>query len=101
MVGMAEDAPTIFAVVYDENTGAALLEVTKDLQQYKIKDRPEHGSFTLEIRTTPAELTDRAAWDNRTRALQVTIWAIEDATARRWPTTATAATAGRSATPTM
>jgi hypothetical protein len=79
MVGMAENAPTIFAVVYDENTGAVLLELTKDLQQYKNQDRPGHGFFTLEIRTTPAELTDRAAWDNRTRALQVTIWAIEDA----------------------
>lgn len=60
---------------YVQKNGDPLVQITRDLQV--AEEKPSHGHYTIELRTTPTELYDKADWLDRRRALQVAIWAID------------------------
>lgn len=60
--------------------GDPLVLITRDMQIKKLDGH--YRQYTIELRTTPTELPAQAdqpgaAWENRRRALQVAIWAID------------------------
>jgi len=70
-ITVAAAAPKLIAVVRNNRTGKALVEVTKDLQIEGTK------TYTIELRTTPAELTNADGWWQRRKALVHAIAAVD------------------------
>jgi hypothetical protein len=71
---MNRNAASVVGVVKAES-GEVLVEITKDIEKANYGTR---GEFTIELRTTPTEMVATAGWVDRTKALQVAVWAIEN-----------------------
>jgi hypothetical protein len=73
-IRVAAAAPKLVAVVRHNRTGKVLVEVTKDL--------PIEGTktYTIELRTTPTELTNLDGWFQRRKALVHAIAAVDRGT---------------------
>jgi hypothetical protein len=75
-IKMKKAAGPIAAVLRHDLTNEVLVEVTKDMVQ---DSDAVNAWYTIELRTTPTELDDHAGWQERTKAMQVAIWAVETA----------------------
>jgi len=73
-IRVAAAAPKLVAVVRHNGTGKVLVEVTKDLQIEGTK------TYTIELRTTPTELTNLDGWFQRRKALVHAIAAVDRGT---------------------
>lgn len=65
---------SLFGVVSRIDDPEVLVQITKDLQVSALGDL---GEYTIELRTTPTELSDQAGWRERRLALQALISTIE------------------------
>jgi len=66
---------SVVALIRYTVTGEVLVLITRDIGA----EGPERGRYTIELRTTPTEMSDDAGWHRRRRALKVAIWGIEEA----------------------
>jgi len=73
-IKVRQDAEQLIGVVSKGEDPLVL--ITKDLGLGSLADG--YASYTIELRTTPAMIEDRDAWRLRRKALQATIWAIQD-----------------------
>jgi hypothetical protein len=73
-IRVAANAPKLVAVVRHNHSEKVLVEVTKDLPIEGTK------SYTIELRTTPTELTNLDGWAQRRKALVHAIAAVDRGT---------------------
>ena len=74
LVGMKTADPQLIGVVRAATSPhPVLVEITKDMQQ---RGDTTDGEFTIELRTTPCELSAKAGWDDRTKAIHAVIVSI-------------------------
>jgi hypothetical protein len=74
VVRMKKADPDLIGVVCAESSPqSVLVEITKDMLQ---SDDKTIGNFTIELRTTPCELSAKTEWDLRTKALEAVISSI-------------------------